>query len=210
MSVETPESRRSSAMVVPTVTGFPRLPFRRVIGLVALLAVVLVGCTPQGGDSTAPTATTAAAGTALPTTQAPTTNGQAAEKANVLAAYRAFWDDVVAATATSDAASPRLARHATGAELRALRVRLEANKRAGLVARGSPKLLDTTIASVTEKAATVRDCMDSNQWLYHDAKTGALRDKPSGKLYAVTATLVLDRGSWKVATLRFQEARCNG
>ena len=199
-------------MVVPTVTGFPRLPLRRVIGPVALLAVVfLAGCSSQGEDSTNPTTTAVgAAPSTVPATHAPTTSAQDAAKAAVLNAYRAFWADVVAATATSDATSPRLPRHATGAELRALHVRLAANKRAGLVARGAPRLLNTTIASVAEKAATVRDCMDSDQWLYHDAKTGALRDKPSGKLYAVTAGLVLDHGAWKVATLRFQEARCNG
>ena len=50
--------------------------------------------------------------------------------------------------------------------------------------------------------------MDSNHWLFYDAKTGALRDKPSGKLYAVTAGMVLDHDVWKVATLDIREAQC--
>jgi hypothetical protein len=129
-------------------------------------------------------------------------------KAAVLTAYQAFWSDVVAATATADAASPRLTQHATGAELAALRVRLTANKRTGLVGRGKPRLLKTTLKTVGIKAATIRDCMDSNRWLYYDAKTGELRDKPTGKLLAVTAGLVLEGGAWKVATLEIQEARC--
>jgi hypothetical protein len=143
---------------------------------------------------------------------APTTpvDPQAAAKGEVRAAYLEFWDAVVAASAASDASFPGLARHATGHELAALRTRLTADKRAGLVARGEPELLRTTVARLDDKAATVRDCMDSNRWLFYDARTGALRDKPSGKLYSVTAGLVLDRGVWRVATLNLQEARCGG
>lgn len=199
--------------MTPTVTRLPGNPLRRVIGPAALLAaVVLAGCTSGTGTSTSPTTATLprAATATTPPTHAPTTNAQAAAKAAVLAAYRAFWADVVAASATSDAASPRLAQHATGAELAALRTRLAADKRAGRVARGAPRLLKTALAALGPKSATVRDCMDSNRWLFYDAKTGALRDKPSGKLYAVTAGLVLDHDARKVATLEFQEAQCGG
>jgi hypothetical protein len=135
---------------------------------------------------------------------------RAAAKDAVRAAYLEFWDAVVAASATSDASFPGLARHATGSELAALRTRLAADKRAGLIARGEPELLKTTVARLDDKAATVRDCMDSNRWLFYDASTGALRDKPSGKLYSVTASLVVHRGVWKVATLNLQEAQCGG
>ena len=128
----------------------------------------------------------------------------------MLAAYHAFWADVVAASATSDPASPRLAQHATGIELASLRTRLTEDRRAGRVARGAPRLLKTTLAALDGKKATIHDCMDSNHWLFHDAKTGGLRDKPSGKLYAVTAGMVLDHDVWKVATLDIQEAQCGG
>ena len=128
----------------------------------------------------------------------------------MLKAYHAFWADVVAASATSDATSPRLAQHATGVELASLRTRLTDDRRAGRVARGAPRLLRTTLAALDGKKATVRDCMDSSHWLFYDAKTGALRDKPSGKLYAVTAAMVLDHDAWKVATLDIREAQCGG
>ncbi len=193
------------------MTGFPRLPLRQVIGPVALLAVVfLAGCSSGSSGRTRPTTTTPASGFAASTvpTRAPTTNARAAARVAVVAAYRAFWADVVAASATSDASSPRLAQHATGIELAALRTRLTEDRRAGRVARGAPRLLKTTLAALDGKKATIHDCMDSNHWLFYDAKTGALRDKPSGKLYAVTAGMVLDHDVWKVATLDIREAQC--
>jgi hypothetical protein len=182
------------------------------IGLAVMLAAVAFAAC-SSSTPTASSSTTAGSGldTKAPA-QAPSTSVGAQPPANaaVRAAYRGFWDALVTASATSDATFPALAQHATGAELAALRARLAADKRAGLVARGEPQLLETTIARLDAKAATIQDCMDSNRWLFHDAKTGALRDKPSRKRYAVTARLVLDHGVWKVATLDFQEARCGG
>jgi hypothetical protein len=190
-----------------------RIRRRAIVGRIDVLVLVLVaaGCSSGARPGASPSTITArSTAPAAPTTRPPTTSPQAAARAAVLAAYRAFWADVVAASATSDSDSPRLARHATGVELAALRTRLADDKRAGRVARGAPRLLKTTLAALDGKKATVRDCMDSNHWLFYDAKSGALRDKPSGKLYAVTAGLVLDHDAWKVATLDIQEARCGG
>lgn len=64
------------------------------------------------GTSTTGQAPTTAAATAT------TRSSEADTKAAVLAAYRAFWADIVAVGKTADWQSPRLAEHATGSALR--------------------------------------------------------------------------------------------
>lgn len=58
--------------------------------------------------------------------------------ADALAAYRAMWSDLTAASKTSDAASPLLDDHATGGALELLRYGLKKAKEDGLVSKGRP------------------------------------------------------------------------
>jgi hypothetical protein len=71
-----------------------------------LLAVVLVLSSCSGGGD-AEGAFTTTTGQAPATAAATTRPSEADTKAAVLAAYRAFWDDVVAAARTADWPSPR-------------------------------------------------------------------------------------------------------
>jgi hypothetical protein len=88
-----------------------------------LLAVVfaLAGCSGNSNatDATA-TSTTRQAATTTPTSTATTATTEESEAA-VLAAYRAFWADVVAAAKTADWRSSRLNDHATGKMLDRIR-----------------------------------------------------------------------------------------
>jgi len=202
-------------VVTPTVTRLFGSPLRRGIGPAALLAAVvlvlaLAGCTSGTGTSTSPTTTAAASGTATattPPTHAPTTNAQTAAKAAVLAAYRAFWDDVVAVSQTADWRSPRIAAHAAGQAVTALRDSLRQLQQDGLVSHGYMKL-DPKVVSLTATTAKVQDCQDITHFLNYDATTGALRDTPSGKRYLADATLTRIDGRWKVTQVAQAVAVC--
>jgi hypothetical protein len=199
-------------MVVPTVTGFPRLPSRQVVGPIALLAVALLaGCSPGSGDSASPTTTTAAVGAATstaPATHTPTTSAEGAAKAAVLAAYRAYWDDVIAVGATADWQSPRLAAHATGVALAETRTFLQGLKARGLVARGTVRV-EAKVLSLRGARAVLYDCNSTSNFLSYDAKTGELRDKSSGRSNGKTVAMQRQGGRWKLAqVIATEPGRC--
>jgi hypothetical protein len=109
---------------------------------------VLSACSGDG-DAEGAVATTTT-GQAPATT---TTRPSAADtKAAVLAAYRAFWDDVVAVGKTADWQSPRLAEHATGKALDQLRGQFRALRLQGWVARGTIKVAPRIAGPIGRKA----------------------------------------------------------
>jgi hypothetical protein len=164
--------------------------------LVAVLAVA--GCGPDGdGEAVAASTTTAAA----PTTTAPattTTRDRQATTAAVLAAYRAYWDDVVAVGKTANWQSPRLAEHATGQALETLRGHFRTMKTVGLIDLGTVKLRPK-VTTLRGRTAIVEDCIDVSRFLLHDAKTRQPREQPDLKPDRGVATLTLTSGSWKVS-----------
>jgi hypothetical protein len=136
-----------------------------------LLAVVfaLAGCSGNSNatDATA-TSTTRQAATTTPTSTATTATTEESEAA-VLAAYRAFWADVVAAGKTADWQSPRLARHATGKVLARVRGQFRALDSQGFVALGTIKV-SPRIVRLAGKKATVQDCVDTSRFRRYDPK----------------------------------------
>jgi hypothetical protein len=185
----------------------------RATGPAFLLAVaVLAGCSPgagaAGSQSTSDPALRSAAPTSVPAP--PTTDARSAAEAAVLAAYRAYWDDVVAVGATADWQSPRLAEHATGQALAETRTFLQELKAKGLVARGSVKV-DAKVLSLSPggSRAVVYDCNSTSDFLAYDAKTGQLRDKSSGRSNGKTVVMELQRGTWKlVQVMATEPGRC--
>jgi hypothetical protein len=161
-----------------------------------LLGVVLVlsSCSGDGDAKGAITTTTGQA----PTTAAATTRPSEADtKAAVLAAYRAFWDDIIAVGRTADWQSPRLAEHATGAALRQLRAQLREVKTRDWIARGTVKI-DPVVASVTKTRATIRDCVDATRFGRYDPQAERWIDPPGGQPDAERVQLIFSDG-WKVA-----------
>jgi hypothetical protein len=174
----------------------------RLAGAVSLLLAVgvVAGCTSENRDAPATVPTSPV--TSTPTTAAPTSTADphAATVAAVLAAYRGFWADVVVAGRSADWQSPHLADHAVGAPVTAVRDTLRQLRQAGLVARGTIRVAPT-ITSLAATTAKLSDCQDLTRFLKYDAKTGALRDKPSGKRYLAVATLSRLNGQWKITEL---------
>jgi hypothetical protein len=166
-----------------------------------LLAVVfaLAGCSGNSNatDATA-TSTTRQAATTTPTSTATTATTEESEAA-VLAAYRAFWADVVAAGKTADWQSPRLARHATGKVLARVRGQFRALDSQGFVALGTIKVSPRVVRLAGEKA-TVQDCVDTSRFRRYDPKNKRWLDQLGGQPDGQRSTLTLDgQGNWKVA-----------
>jgi hypothetical protein len=177
--------------------------------LLALIAVLaLAACSGDSGanEAASPATTTPATST----TAAPTTTTAApadAREAAVLAAYRAFWDDVIAVGATANWRSPRLDDHATGPALAESQATFRSLHQRGLVARGTVKVRAKVLAIKGDKA-TVYDCNSTSNFLAYDAKTGELRDRSSGRSNGKTVTLVRRNGTWKVANSVTEVGKC--
>lgn len=190
----------------PTGVGRPAVSRPATVLLLGAL-LLLPACSGDGeAEGAAPPATTARPTTAPATTRT-TTPGQADAKAAVLAAYHAFWDDMVAVGATADWRSPRLDDHATGRALAEARSTFRSLHARGLVARGTVKVR-AKVLSVKSRTATVYDCNSTSNFLAYDAKSGELRDKSSGRSNGKTVGLVLRNGTWKVADTATEVGKC--
>jgi hypothetical protein len=167
-----------------------------------VLVLVVMGLAACSGESDAKDAAAPSiTGPAATTTSTSTATTAAIEdqKAAVLAAYRAFWDDVVAAARTADWRSSRLDDHATGKMLDRIRSQLRGLQFQGWVARGtihvSPRLAD-----LAGKKATVQDCIDTSRFRRYDPKKRQWLDSGGGQPDRQRSTLTLDtQGHWKVA-----------
>ena len=165
-----------------------------------LLGAVLVLSSCSGdGDAEGAIATTTTG--QAPTTAAATTTTRPSKtdtKAAVLAAYRAYWADVVAVGKTADWRSPRLAKHATGQALEKVRTHFRTMKAAGLIDLGTVKL-SPKVTTVRGRTAVVEDCIDVSRFLLHDAKTRQPRERPDPQPDDGVATLTLTADGWKVS-----------
>lgn len=162
-----------------------------------LLAVVLLGCSGDDDDAS-PTTTDPAAESTTTTT--------AAADADVLDAYRGFWDAYLAAVDPMDPAHPDLELFATGASLEAVRNAFAEHFARGEVIRGSVDLAPK-IEQLDDASATVRDCYLDQTHIF-DSESGAQVDPPEDATFEVLATLVLEDGSWKVSSLDKVSDRC--
>jgi hypothetical protein len=168
-----------------------------VLLLVAILALAACSGDSDAKDASA-TSTTGQVTTTTPTSTATTATTEAAET-EVLAAYRAFWADVVAAGKTADWESPRLARHATGKVLARVRGQFRALDSQGFVALGTIKV-SPRIIRLAAKQATVQDCVDTSRFRRYDPKNKRWLDQLGGQPDGQRSTLTLDgQRNWKVA-----------
>ena len=166
-----------------------------------VLAVVmgLAACSGESDarDAAAPSTTGQSASTTSNSTSTTATTED--QEAAVLAAYRAFWADVVAAGKTADWQSSRLTRHATGKVLARVRGQFRALDSQGFVALGTIKVSPRVVRLADEKA-TVQDCVDTSRFRRYDPKNKRWLDQLGGQPDGQRSTLTLDgQGNWKVA-----------
>ena len=173
---------------------------RAPLGVFVLAAVVLAACSSDGSPAAERSTTTTST---VPTTATTTT---LEPQAAAVGAYRAFWQAFLAAADPMNPEDPRLAEHATGEQLAAVRKSFLAAKAAGNVIRGS---LDLAPKVVSADATTVvlRDCYGDTTGLYN-ATTGVRQDKDDPRRLLVTATVTLVDGVWKVASIKYEGDGC--
>lgn len=122
--------------------------------------------------------------------------------AEVRAAYSAYWDVLLGAqSAPSEAAD--LTAVATGTQLRDDAALLDQRIANGETVTGGYDH-EVTDVSVDDESATVVDCLTADLVLV----TGAGEERVPPGPYRVTATLVLDDGTWKLSAL-MDEGTCS-
>ena len=167
--------------------------------LVLASALVLAACgTPAGQSST---------GKPTPTTTLPSSADRA--NAAVLAAYRSATQAFVHAGVTMNPNDPLLPATMTGQELSTVKKNLLVDQAGGLIAKGDITLTDPHVVSNDGGVALVRDCQYSAILLVY-AKTGqgapGVANGPQN--IAVTATVTLTEGAWKVSLEDLKVGTC--
>jgi hypothetical protein len=174
------------------------LTMRMGAAAVAAVATLALSCNSSEDGAAKPTGTSA--------TSAPTTTTAPDPGAAAVAAYRAFWQAYLAAADPMSPEDPRLAEHATGEELAAVRKAFLAAKSAGQVIRGTLNLAPRVV-SADASTVVLSDCYDDQTGVY-DAASGARKDKENPQRHLVTATVVNESGTWKVAAVKHEGDGC--
>jgi hypothetical protein len=161
------------------------------------VALLAGGCSSSGGGASTTTTTTSSA--------APTTTTNSAGQ-QVEAGYRSFWDAYLQAADPMNPTNPVLAAHASGDELQQVQTAFAEHFAKGEVIRGRLDL-SPHVQSVDGTTATVSDCYGDSTHVF-DATTGQQKDPAGDNHFQITATLVLDAGTWKITTIKKEGEGC--
>lgn len=190
----------------------PPVDARKMTSLCAGVAfsAVLVGCSGTSHPGT-PSASTDAPGIrSVGATIAPkgvaTTASPDKRSASVIRDYAAYWVALVKASDPPNPKNPLLAAHAAGTELDRAEMVLTARQQSHQVVRGrfghSPE-----VTSIDGPQAKLFDCLVPRTSVY-DSKTGKKLSSDPGKVLAVTASLVLTNGIWRVSLIAPSPRAC--
>lgn len=171
---------------------------RRVAIIVIASAVWLTGC-GHSGSETKPTPPPTKTSLAIPNLSAK----DVAER-DALAAYRGMWDAWVDAGKTANPDAPGLRTYTGGEALKLIVGVLATNQHAEQVTLGNvaidPRVSEVKPQSAPTKA-TVKDCVNTENWLNHKASGGLVNDIPGGRR-DMTATATRVDGAWKVTAFQ--------
>lgn len=162
------------------------LPGPKFVGGLLALSISAVACARADPATSTPT-----------TAERPTTTA-ADSIAEILAAYRGFWDAVDTAHASADPSQPALAQFATGVQLERSRAVAAEDRAGGLAVRDGdpPTVHHPRVSDRAGNAAVVVDCWLDTTVLYH-ADTGEVVDDEQEWDYG-EFRLVRIEGRWKV------------
>ena len=170
------------------------------------LSLALSACasTPRGSPSTtgtkAPIASTSIPATTTTTTLAPTSVA-------VLNAYRAGWAAFEHALADANPSDPELAATMVDPQLQGVRANLLADRKAGMVGRGTTTLHPKIIA-LSATTATVVDCAHSTAELLYATTGKPVPPVTPPENDGVRSILVLSGSTWKVSKQTVTEGTC--
>lgn len=171
--------------------------------LLLLVALTVTACTASSGsEQREGTSPTTASSTGASST---TGDAQAAAKAAVVAAYRVWLSDVIAANRDPVGAYGRLDDHMSGDALKTMQVYIIDRRHRGLVARGTVRVGTPEVVSLQDRHAQVQGCVDATH--FPDYQGGKLVPNSAGtvRLYLVT---MANLGGWKVTSFSTKESTC--
>ena len=166
----------------------------------------MASCGGSGAsDGSHPTTTRAKSTT---TTSIPVTSTTLAPtSAAVLSAYRAGWAAFEHALTTANPSDPELAATMVDPQLQSVKANLFADKRAGMVARGT-FTLHPKITALSATTATVVDCAYSTAELIYATSGKPVPPVTPPENDGVRATLVLSGSTWKVSKQTVTDGTC--
>ena len=170
------------------------------------LALSACGSTRSGAPSTTGTKAPLAS-TSIPATTTTTTTALGPTSAVVLNAYRASWAAFEHALTTANPSDPELAATMVDPQLQGVKANLFADKRAGMVARGT-FTLHPKITALSATTATVVDCAYSTAELIYATSGKPVPPVTPPENDGVRATLVLSGSTWKVYKQTVTEGTC--
>ncbi len=158
---------------------------------------------PLGGPATSPVTTPATAPTAA--------DPQAAIKAEVIAAYRAAWDEYLAVGRDSKATADddRLRAHRVGTSLAAVQLTLVKMKSSNEIFDGEVKLLNPQVSELTPSTASIIDCVEDATGTVN-ATTGARVEPATRVVQRATVTMKKIGDVWKQSNFTSVDASCAG
>ncbi|MHB1511063.1 MAG: hypothetical protein ACYCST_19650 [Acidimicrobiales bacterium] len=175
---------------------------RLVIGVLSLAAAALLLAACGGGPASS-TATTVRERAAKSTPSSTTDPASTA----VLAAYRAGWRAFEQALATANPADPALAATMVDPQLQGVKANLLADRRQGMVGRGT-FTLHPKIVAMSATTATVVDCAYSTAALVYVSTGKPVPPVTPPENDGVRATLVLAGGTWKITKQTVTDGKC--
>ncbi|MFJ8165590.1 hypothetical protein ACIRBY_32400 [Streptomyces sp. NPDC096136] len=171
----------------------------------ATIAALTAGCTSgskndknaAASPTVSPSATTAAASPSAPA------DPEAADKAEVQAAYTHYWDVLTAAYAKSDPDDPNLAKVSSGDALVQNQQELATFRKGGRIIAGRPQHSSTAVtfkADTKLKTAVITDCLDISQWKPVEKSSGKSVDLPNTRLLRYVNTVTAEKwpNGWMV------------
>ena len=164
------------------------------MGIGVVLLLLTSGCRGDGDPESATSTTDLSTTTSTPPSS---TTAPDPVRAEILAAYQAFWDDFRAAADPMNPAHPRLELHATGRQLAHLRTRFTTLRGERIVIRGSIDLA-AKVTSIEGDKAVLEDCHDASNLLKYDVRTNELRDTVDERRSFFQVEMERTSGGWKV------------
>ncbi|MEU5930047.1 hypothetical protein ABZ817_42200 [Streptomyces antimycoticus] len=163
-------------------------------GAMAIAVGVVLLVTSCSGDDKEESkqSSTPAASIPEPSKSSAPSDPQAADKRDVLAAYRAYWSEQVKAYSKANVEATDLDKYASADALGRARSDVLSLQKAGVVAKGAPvnhpEVSDLDMDRQVPRA-TVTDCLDVSKWTRVKKKTGETVASPKGQLKKYTATI---------------------
>ncbi|MFF3070046.1 hypothetical protein ACFVSN_30475 [Kitasatospora sp. NPDC057904] len=184
---------RSAVRAIPAVTGL------------LCAAMLLSACGSAPDKAAAPPSNTPASASSTSTTMTPPTTADptADAKAQVLAAYTAYWAEQVKAYAQASSSGTDIEKYATDKALGTIHIDLSKRRDQGIILTGAPThqpVVESVDTASSPQTATIRDCLDISSWKPVNKANGTPLEVTNAHLrYIVVYTARTVGADWKMA-----------